>query len=231
MTDVDLFRVYFDPAEIDDQMGYPWQWSIGYRTLDGIDEPSRGFIGTMPRRLPDVVRALAGHRCVRCGHPFVIGETPGQWSPCDDECDHVGPLGLIEDRLAWTAVPLAIDVRKPPRTAAETRQFAAATREPYPLIVVAEWRVLTVHHLNGVKTDCRWWNLAALCQRCHLTIQAKVHMQRRYRRAHTPWFQPYVAAYYASTFLGEELTREQTMARLDELLALEDRQMSLDEED
>jgi hypothetical protein len=33
--------------------------------------------------------------------------------------------------------------------------------------------VLTVHHLNGIKADCRTENLVALCQRCHLRIQAK----------------------------------------------------------
>ena len=33
--------------------------------------------------------------------------------------------------------------------------------------------VLTVHHLNGRKSDCEYENLVALCQRCHLRIQAK----------------------------------------------------------
>lgn len=33
--------------------------------------------------------------------------------------------------------------------------------------------VLTVHHLNGNPADCRHENLVALCQRCHLSIQAK----------------------------------------------------------
>jgi hypothetical protein len=32
--------------------------------------------------------------------------------------------------------------------------------------------VLTVHHLNGNPADCRRVNLVALCQRCHLHIQA-----------------------------------------------------------
>ena len=31
--------------------------------------------------------------------------------------------------------------------------------------------VLTVHHLNGVKEDCRLSNLIAVCQRCHLRMQ------------------------------------------------------------
>ena len=35
---------------------------------------------------------------------------------------------------------------------------------------------MTVHHLDLNKSNCAWWNLAALCQKCHLTIQAKVVM-------------------------------------------------------
>jgi hypothetical protein len=87
--------------------------------------------------------------------------------------------------------------------------------------VEAKWRILTVHHLNGVKYDCRWWNLVSLCQRCHLTIQGKVRMERPWVLEHSDWFKPYVAAYYASVFLNEDLTREQTEERLDELLDLQ----------
>ncbi len=32
---------------------------------------------------------------------------------------------------------------------------------------------LTVHHLNGDKTNCAFENLLACCQRCHLHIQAR----------------------------------------------------------
>jgi 5-methylcytosine-specific restriction endonuclease McrA len=31
---------------------------------------------------------------------------------------------------------------------------------------------LTVHHLDGDKSNCAYENLVALCQRCHLHIQA-----------------------------------------------------------
>ncbi len=34
------------------------------------------------------------------------------------------------------------------------------------------------------------------------------------------WFKPYVAGFYAMKYLGQNLTRAQVMARLDELLAL-----------
>lgn len=88
----------------------------------------------------------------------------------------------------------------------------------------ARWRILTVHHLrlgSEAKRDLRWWNLAALCQRCHLQVQGKVVMERIWPWPHTAWFEPYVAGWYAWAYLGEDLTRDETMARLDELLALE----------
>lgn len=30
--------------------------------------------------------------------------------------------------------------------------------------------ILTVHHIDGNKSDCRWENLVALCQVCHLKM-------------------------------------------------------------
>lgn len=32
---------------------------------------------------------------------------------------------------------------------------------------------LTVHHLDGDKANCDYENLVALCQRCHLRLQAQ----------------------------------------------------------
>jgi hypothetical protein len=84
--------------------------------------------------------------------------------------------------------------------------------------VEAQWRILTVHHIDGNKLNCRWWNLAALCQRCHLTIQGRVKLNRPWLLDHSEWFRPYVAGYYAATLLGEELDRDETMSRLDEFL-------------
>ena len=78
---------------------------------------------------------------------------------------------------------------------------------------------LTVHHLDLDPANCRWWNSPALCQRCHLHIQSAVIMERPWLFEHTDWFRPYVAGYYAFTILGEDLTRDEVEARLDELLA------------
>lgn len=57
---------------------------------------------------------------------------------------------------------------------------------------------LTVHHLDIDPSNCAWWNIPALCQRCHLSIQSKVIMERPYMFPHSDWFKPYVAAYYAA---------------------------------
>ena len=88
----------------------------------------------------------------------------------------------------------------------------------------ASGHTLTVHHLDLSPANCRWWNLAALCQRCHLQIQAKVVLERPWVMAeHTAWFRPYAAGFYAFKYLGEDLTRAEVEARMDELLRVERR--------
>lgn len=83
----------------------------------------------------------------------------------------------------------------------------------------ARKRVLTVHHLDGDKGNCRWWNCPPLCQVCHLVIQAKVRMEQLYIGEHSDWFKPYYAGWIAFNKLREDLTREQVGRRMDELLA------------
>ena len=55
---------------------------------------------------------------------------------------------------------------------------------------------LTVHHLDLNPAHNPWHNLLALCQKCHLIIQAKVILNRDWMFDHSPWFRPYVAVYY-----------------------------------
>src|SRR5678815_2203549 len=78
---------------------------------------------------------------------------------------------------------------------------------------------LTVHHLTGDKSNMAWWNLAALCQRCHLQIQAKVIMERAWYLPHSEWFRPYAAGFYAYC-QGYPDDREYVMAHLEQLLAI-----------
>ncbi len=81
--------------------------------------------------------------------------------------------------------------------------------------------VFTVHHFDGDKANCAWWNLLGLCQRCHLSFQSRVNPDQPYFFEHKDWLKPYVAGFYAHKYLGLQLTRDETQARLDELLALE----------
>ncbi len=182
----DLLRTYTRPDEIG-RDGYPLAW---HRCPSCLGEGCPTCDGEGSAK--DLVRARAGQRCVRCGHPYHKGEHGnGEWSPCDERCTH------RDARESW-------------------RWGGLGTDEPE-----ARWRILTVHHLTGDKADLRWWNLAALCQRCHLTVQGRVQMARVYPWEHSEWFKPYAAGWYAWAYLGEELDRAEVEARLDGLLALE----------
>lgn len=78
-------------------------------------------------------------------------------------------------------------------------------------------RYLTVHHLDGDKANLSWWNLLALCQACHLSVQARVIPARAWLWEHSAWFRPYVAGYYAST-VGVSLSRDAVEAELEHWL-------------
>lgn len=84
-------------------------------------------------------------------------------------------------------------------------------------------RILTTHHFDGDKSNDAWWNLLALCQVCHLVVQGKVDPEVPFFFEHSEWLKPYVAGFYAKKYEGKELTREEVMERLDELLAYERR--------
>ncbi len=81
--------------------------------------------------------------------------------------------------------------------------------------------ILTTHHFDGNKSNNAWWNLLALCQRCHLSVQGRVRPEQPYFLEHSDWIKPYVAGFYARKYLELDLTREQVNARMEELLRLE----------
>lgn len=158
------------------------------------------------------VREAAGHRCVRCGHPFESGKHGnGEWSPCDEHCTHRGPIrvGSYNASLEF----MGCVVQSPWITAGQIIGRGS--------FVEAQWRILTVHHLDGDKSNDHWANTLALCQRCHLEIQGKVDPRLPWFLEHSDWFKPYAASYYAHKYEGRLITREEAMARLDELLAYE----------
>lgn len=80
---------------------------------------------------------------------------------------------------------------------------------------------LTVHHLTMNKAEPfeHWWAFAALCQRCHLTIQSKVVLERAWYLPHSEWFKPYAAGYYAY-INGLPDDKESVLAYMDELLEI-----------
>ena len=88
--------------------------------------------------------------------------------------------------------------------------------------------MLTVHHIDNNKSNCEWWNLAALCQRCHLSVQARVDISQPWMLDHSKWFRPYVAGYYAEQ---NELPTQKpfVLANMDSLILLGQGRMKLEE--
>lgn len=76
-----------------------------------------------------------------------------------------------------------------------------------------------VHHFDGDKSNCRWWNLMPLCNSCHLTIQATVIPERPWLFEHSEWAKPYIAGFYSWYYGAGELPRGAVEAELDRWLA------------
>lgn len=157
----------------------------------------------------DRVWAEAGHRCIRCLHPFKKGEHgKGEWTPCDERCVHGGPIGRQRTDGSMEILP-------------DPEPLAGGLVTYNGPRVFAQWRVATVHHFDGAKNNCVWWNLLPLCQRCHLKTQARVNPHVPYIFEHSDWLKPYVAGFYAKKYEGRDITRAEAEADLDRLLALE----------
>lgn len=61
---------------------------------------------------------------------------------------------------------------------------------------IASGYMLTVHHFDGDKSNCEPWNLMALCQRCHLSVQARVNPNVPLLTLPSVWAMPYIAGFY-----------------------------------
>jgi 5-methylcytosine-specific restriction endonuclease McrA len=81
--------------------------------------------------------------------------------------------------------------------------------------------MLTVHHFDGNKSNCAYWNCMPLCQKCHLSVQARVNPQIPYFLEHSPWAKIYIAGFYAFKYEGRQITRQEAEHRLEQLLAYE----------
>ena len=165
----------------------------------------------------NAARAAVGNRCIRCGHP----EGDRMWLTTDVnrvielEAIHSGArvwekfggkdwlpsgaIGLDGADPACGGGPWMVTLPMP----CDERCTHDAK---------ARLRILTIHHLTGQKDDNRWWNLLALCQSCHLTIQGKVIPEQAYLHPHSPWFVPYVCGFYAATIARLDITREEADA-------------------
>jgi hypothetical protein len=153
------------------------------------------------------VREEAGHRCIRCHHPFETGtHGKGEWTPCDEQCTHKGTIRVV--RADGERINIVSNA-----TAGELLSDYFG--------VEAQWRILTVHHFDGDKSNDAWWNTLALCQRCHLSIQCKVDPQIPFFLEHSEWAKPYIAGFYAFKYEHRQITREEAAQRMDELLAYE----------
>mgnify|MGYP001557827336 CR=1 FL=1 len=144
------------------------------------------------KALHNAVRAEAGNRCIRCGHPE--GDKLGKKLGAEYESRE----GKVQ-HYAMAPVPCDDRCTHPDN---------------------GKLRILTVHHLTGQKDDNRWWNLLALCQVCHLQIQGKVIPEVPYLWEHTDWFRPYACGFYAAYYGRLEITREQADAEPDRYLAM-----------
>lgn len=80
---------------------------------------------------------------------------------------------------------------------------------------------LTAHHFDGNKSNNAWWNLMALCQRCHLRVQGRVNPEIFYFLEHAEWAKPYIAGFYAKKYECRLITRAEAVERMDVLLAYE----------
>lgn len=91
----------------------------------------------------------------------------------------------------------------------------------------ASGHTLTVHHLDMCPAhsdpELWWFNLAALCQKCHLQIQAKVQLDRPWLWEHSEWFKPFAGGYFAWKYLGQRLSRAEVEADLEYYAGLEAR--------
>ena len=128
--------------------------------------------GVYPSNWPEIalrIKEKAGKRCERCHHP-----AEGPWKMGDRA------KAILQGRAGY-----------------ELTQSAGLGRMPCDELCThsktGKQRMLTVDHLDGNKSNCADWNLAALWQSCHLHIQGRVRMEQFYAFEHSGWMKPHIA--------------------------------------
>jgi hypothetical protein len=165
------------------------------------------------KALHNAVRAEAGNRCIRCGHP------EGDRMLVTDDDNRAGEIEVTARNYRWELI-------EDGRDAGSWRYFIFAdcddscTHADKGHPAIQKLRILTVHHLTGQKDDNRWWNLLALCQVCHLQIQGKVIPEVPYLWRHSDWFIPYACGFYAAYYGRQDITREEADAEPDRWLRM-----------
>ena len=137
--------------------------------------------GTYPPDWPAIawrIKEATGWRCERCHHP-----AEGPWKMSDmAHAVLVAHASYELDQAPFPGRAACDDLCTHPNNGKQ--------------------RMLTVHHLDLDKSNCADWNLAALCQGCHLTIQAKVDFRRDWMHEHTDWMKPHVEGRDAAIVAG-----------------------------
>ena len=62
---------------------------------------------------------------------------------------------------------------------------------------------LTVHHLDNDKSNLARWNLAVLCQRCHLQVQGRMDIFQTYMFTLSDWFRPHYLGFLEAHHLNQ----------------------------
>lgn len=73
--------------------------------------------------------------------------------------------------------------------------------------------VLTVHHLDFNRSNRNEWDHAALCQRCHLHVQAHYQLSQAWLMDFSePWMKPHQDGFYAwlAQKVKEDITKSLT---------------------
>lgn len=170
-------------------------------SVRSVRQRSHGLHGDYPGNWDEISKHLkgaAGNRCVRCFHP-----AEGNWKRGEEPETELIPTGIKQLALPLDMledVELMIE-----RPVARANGDIFSVGDEYPGRMQCDMacrhqkgdkmRLLTVHHLDINKANVSWWNLAPLCQVCHLEVQAHWDWHQYYLVEPPHWMAPYMRAW------------------------------------